>query len=200
MRATRLQEVASDAAALVDSSIPLLDTAALVDDIKIGLTINPLAKCELDHCVANNPSPHFSLAPTGLLLLNRRVYVPTTDPIEVTSALEPYRRSTTIQQPAISASTKPWSSYDATMFGPACASIAKSTSLSACSALTTNRRATAPTDSFSLFRFQSVHGTPSAWTLSSNFRPLTDIQPFSSLSINYRRKAYSSPQQTASRL
>jgi len=74
--ATRLQEVASDAAALVDSSIPLLDTAALIDDIKISLTIDPLAKRELDRCVANNPSPRFLLAPTGLLLLDRHVYVP----------------------------------------------------------------------------------------------------------------------------
>jgi len=62
-------------AALVDSSIPLLDTA-LVNNIKIGLTIDPLTKCKLDHCVANNPSPHFLLAPTGLLLLDRHVYVP----------------------------------------------------------------------------------------------------------------------------
>jgi len=76
LHATCLQEVASDAAVLIDSSIPLLDTATLVDDIKIGLTINPLAKCELDRCIANNPSPCFSLAPTGLLLLNRHVYVP----------------------------------------------------------------------------------------------------------------------------
>jgi len=75
-----LQEVASDAAALVDSSIPLLDTTALIDDIKIGLTIDPLAKCELDRCVANNPSPRFLLAPTGLLLLDRHVYVPDYQP------------------------------------------------------------------------------------------------------------------------
>jgi len=80
LHATRLQEVASDAAALVDSSIPLLDTTALVNNIKIGLTINPLAKRELDCCVANNPSPHFLLAATGLLLLDCHVYVPDYQP------------------------------------------------------------------------------------------------------------------------
>jgi len=78
--ATHLQEVASDAAVLVDSSIPLLDTATLVDDIKISLTINPLAECKLDHCVANNPSPCFLLAPTGLLLLDCHIYVPDYQP------------------------------------------------------------------------------------------------------------------------
>ena len=76
LRATRLQEVAKDAAALVDSSIPILDAAALVEDIKIGLAIDPLAKREFDLCSKSTPSPRFSLSPSGLLLLDRRVYVP----------------------------------------------------------------------------------------------------------------------------
>src|SRR5882757_10559320 len=76
LRATRLQEVAKDAAALVDSSIPILDAAALIEDIKIGLTTDPLAKRQFDLCVKNTPSPHFSLSPSGLLLLDRRIYVP----------------------------------------------------------------------------------------------------------------------------
>jgi len=80
LHAMHLQEVASNAAVLIDSSIPLLDTTALIDNIKISLTIDPLAKHELDHCVANDPSPHFLLAPTGLLLLDCHIYVPDYQP------------------------------------------------------------------------------------------------------------------------
>jgi len=76
LRATHLQSVATAAASLVDSSIPILDAAALVDDIKVGLTIDPIAKREYERCISNNPSPCFLLASTGLLLLDRRVYVP----------------------------------------------------------------------------------------------------------------------------
>jgi hypothetical protein len=44
LRATCVQPVASDAAALVDISVPVLNAAALVEGIKAGLVINPLAK------------------------------------------------------------------------------------------------------------------------------------------------------------
>jgi hypothetical protein len=54
--ATRLREVALDAASLVDSSIPILDSAALVEDIKAGLTVDPLANRELERCF-NRLSP-----------------------------------------------------------------------------------------------------------------------------------------------
>ena len=74
--ATCLQEVLRDAASLVDISVPILDVAALTDDIRAGLQIDPLAKQELDHCLQGSPAPRFSLAPSGLLLLDCRVYVP----------------------------------------------------------------------------------------------------------------------------
>ena len=74
--ATRLQEVSRDAASLVDISVPILDVAALTDNIRAGLQINPLAKRELNRCLQGSPAPQFSLAPSGLLLLDRRMYVP----------------------------------------------------------------------------------------------------------------------------
>src|SRR5258706_7954995 len=49
--ATWLQEVVSDAVALVDIPIPIIDTAALVEDIKEGLAVDPIAKRELDLCL-----------------------------------------------------------------------------------------------------------------------------------------------------
>jgi len=76
LRATRLREVSLDAAALVDSSIPILDISALVEDIKAGLSIDPLSHRELDLCLKESPSPRFSLSSSGLLLMDRRIYVP----------------------------------------------------------------------------------------------------------------------------
>jgi hypothetical protein len=76
LRATSLHDIAMDAAALVDSSIPILNTASLVKDIKAGLTTDPIAKREYDHCLKGSPSPRFTLSSSGLLLMDRRVYVP----------------------------------------------------------------------------------------------------------------------------
>lgn len=75
-RATQLREVAQDAAALVDSSIPVIDIAALIEDIKAGYSVDPVASRELDLCHKGSPSPRFSVSPAGLLLMDRRVYVP----------------------------------------------------------------------------------------------------------------------------
>ena len=76
LRATRLYAIARDAAALVDASVPVLDIAALVEDIKSGYSVDPLASRELDLCRKGSPSPRFTLSPSGLLLMDRRVYVP----------------------------------------------------------------------------------------------------------------------------
>jgi hypothetical protein len=76
LHTTSLHDIVMDAAALVDSSIPILDTASLVEDIKAGLTTNPIAKREYDHCLKGSPSPRFTLSSSGLLLMDRRVYVP----------------------------------------------------------------------------------------------------------------------------
>jgi hypothetical protein len=62
LRTTRLCKVALDAASLVDSSILILDSVALLEDIKAGLTINPLANRELERCLKGNPSPRFTLS------------------------------------------------------------------------------------------------------------------------------------------
>jgi len=63
-----LQPVASDVAALVDLSVPLLDAAALVEDIKARLLVNPLAIQDIDLCCKGSPSPCFSISSSGLLL------------------------------------------------------------------------------------------------------------------------------------
>jgi len=76
LRATRLQPLATDAASLVDASVPILDAFAIIEDIHTGLTIDPLAIQEIDLCRKGSPSPRFSLTASGLLLMDRRIYVP----------------------------------------------------------------------------------------------------------------------------
>ena len=75
-RSTRLHDVPSDAAALVDIPVPVLDAATLVEGIKTGLSVDPLAERESDLCLKGSPSPRFSLPSSGLLLMDRCVYVP----------------------------------------------------------------------------------------------------------------------------
>jgi len=58
-----------DAAGLVDCSVPILDVSA-------GLSAESLSSRELDYCLKGSPSPRYSLSPFGLLLMDRRVYVP----------------------------------------------------------------------------------------------------------------------------
>jgi hypothetical protein len=74
--ATLLHAVVLDAAALVDSSIPIVDTTALAEDIKSVYLDNPIVKHKYNSCAKGSPSPHFSLSPSGLLLLDRHVYIP----------------------------------------------------------------------------------------------------------------------------
>jgi len=82
LHATCLQPVALDAAALVDLSVPLLDAAALVEDIKARLLVDPLAIWEIDICHKGSPSPHFSMSSSGLLLMNCQIYVPYYQPAQ----------------------------------------------------------------------------------------------------------------------
>ena len=76
LRATHLQDLASCAATMLDDNIPILDAAALFEDIKLGLQEDPFAKQELASCLKGSPSPRFSLSSSGLLLMDRRVFVP----------------------------------------------------------------------------------------------------------------------------
>ena len=77
LSATYLHEVILDALSLVDSTISIIDAAALLEDIKSGYSVDPLAKREINLCLEGNPSPRFSLSLSGLLLLmDCRVYVP----------------------------------------------------------------------------------------------------------------------------
>jgi len=76
LRATHLCEVALHAASIFDTSIPLIDSTALLEDIKSAYTVDPTAILELDLCLNGTPSPRFSVSRSGLLLLDRRVYIP----------------------------------------------------------------------------------------------------------------------------
>ena len=80
LHATHLQEVIADAATLIDTSIPILDISALLEDIKAGYAIDPLASRELGLCLQGSPSPCYSISASGLLLLDSRVYVPDYQP------------------------------------------------------------------------------------------------------------------------
>ena len=80
LRATRLHDLATEAASLVDISIPIIDTAAPIDDIKTSYHHDPLAKREYDLCSKGTPSPRYAISSSGLLLLNARVYVPDYSP------------------------------------------------------------------------------------------------------------------------
>jgi len=61
-----------DVAALVDSSILILDISSLVEDIKSGLPVGPLSSRNLALCLKGVPPRVFPC----LLLMNRRVYAP----------------------------------------------------------------------------------------------------------------------------
>ena len=76
LRVTYFQEFASCAATMLDDSVPILDAAALFEDIKSGIQEDPLAKQEMTLCLKGSPSPHFSVSSSGLLLMDRRVFVP----------------------------------------------------------------------------------------------------------------------------
>ena len=76
----RLREVARDTVSLMDTSIPVLNAAALMEDILAGLHSDPLSKREIDRLSQGLPSPQFSLSPTGLLLMDRHVFVPDYQP------------------------------------------------------------------------------------------------------------------------
>ena len=80
LRATHLREVSLNAAALVDEAIPVLDAAALFNNIKSGIQKDPVASRELAQCLKGSPSPHFSVSSSGLLLMDHRIYVPSFRP------------------------------------------------------------------------------------------------------------------------
>ena len=77
---THLQEVVSNAAALINASVPILDISALLEDIKAGYAVDPLASRELDLCLQGSPSPCYSVSASGLLLLDSCVYIPEYQP------------------------------------------------------------------------------------------------------------------------
>ena len=76
LRATHLRPLAIEAASLVDVPIPIIDSAALIEDIKASYQHDTIAQREYDLCSKGTPSPRYALSSSGLLLLNSRVYVP----------------------------------------------------------------------------------------------------------------------------
>ena len=76
LHATHLRKVALHAASIFDTSIPLIDSTALLEDIKSAYAVDPTAIWELNLCLNGTPSPRFSVSHLGLLLLDHHVYVP----------------------------------------------------------------------------------------------------------------------------
>jgi hypothetical protein len=80
LHAMCLQEVIACATSILDDSVPILDAAALFEDLKIGLQEDSLAHQELASCLQGSPSPHLFLSSSGLLLMDHHVYVPEYQP------------------------------------------------------------------------------------------------------------------------
>ena len=80
LHVTCLQEVIANAATLIDASIPILDVSALLEDIKVGYAVDPLASRELGLCLQGSPSPCYSISALGLLLSDSHVYIPDYQP------------------------------------------------------------------------------------------------------------------------
>jgi len=76
LRATHLHEVVLHTMSIFDTSIPLINSATLLEDIKSTYAVDPTAIRELDLCLNGTPSPRFSVSHLGLLLLDHHVYVP----------------------------------------------------------------------------------------------------------------------------
>ena len=76
---TRLCNVASNTAVLVDTSIPILNISALVNDIKASCSVNPIANKELDHCLRGSPLCTFPYPPQVSCLLTTVFMSWTTD-------------------------------------------------------------------------------------------------------------------------
>ena len=76
LHTTYLHETVLDAASLVNSSIPIVDSALLIKDIKAAYSADPVTSWELNLCLNGTSSPRFSLTSSGLLLLGRCIYVP----------------------------------------------------------------------------------------------------------------------------
>ena len=77
---THLMEISLNAAALMDESIPILDTAVLFNDIRTGLQVDLIVSKELALCLKGSPSPCFSLSSSSLLLMDCHIYVPEFQP------------------------------------------------------------------------------------------------------------------------
>jgi hypothetical protein len=157
------------------------------------LTVDPLANRELERCLKGSPSPRFSLSSSGLLLMDRRVYVPDFDPIARKpshsrppgEARPPNGWSLRLQQDAGTLTSRLRLAQHAH-------GLQELRRRNASSARATSPRAIAPTDSCNHCRSQNALGTPSAWTSSSSYRrPTGSPQSWWSLTA-FPRKVYSS--------
>src|SRR5882757_8228025 len=63
---TYLCKSALVAASLVNSSIPIIDSTLLIEDIKAAYSTDLLSLQELNLCLNSTPSSHFSLSSSGL--------------------------------------------------------------------------------------------------------------------------------------
>ena len=160
-----------DAAALVDCSVPILDVLA-------GLSAESLSSRELDYCLKGSPSPRYYLSPFGLLLMDRRVYFPEYRPERGSFHTRGLQAKHNHSTAGHSVTTKHWSDYVATAFGPARGRTSRSSPYSASCALATHPLAIVLTARCSLCQSQGAHGTLSVWTLSSIY-PHLKVSPLS---------------------
>jgi len=160
-----------DAAALVDCSAPILDISA-------GLSVDPLSSRELDHYLKGSPSPRYSLSPFGLLLMDRRVYVPEYRPERGNFHTRGLQAKHNHPTAGHSVTTKHWSDYVATTFGPARGRTSRSSPYSAPCALAIHPLVIVLAARCSLCQSQGAHGTLSVWALSSIY-PRLMVSPLS---------------------
>ena len=73
---TLLRPLAIKAASLTNIPIPLIDSAALIEDIKASYKHNTITQRKYALCINGMPSPCYTLSSSGLLLLNSCVYIP----------------------------------------------------------------------------------------------------------------------------
>ena len=165
---THLQEFIADAATLIDTSIPILDVSALLEDIKAGYAVDPLASRELGLCLQGSPSLVTPSLPWVYSCWTATYMSRTTNPSEDPSALTFSSQNMTTQQLAILAITRHWNSFNAITYGPTYIWFARNTCLNVSYALATSPCNIAHTASCSHCRSPNGHGIQLVWILSNS--------------------------------
>jgi len=159
LRATKLRDV--------DCSVPILEISA-------GLSIDALSSRELDHCLKGSPSPRYSLFFFGLLLMDRRVYIPEYRP----ERGNPRTRGLQAKQPLNGTSLRLQQNIGVATSQLRLARHAHVLQEVRLTMRPVRSLAIILTACCSLYRSRGAHGTLSVWTLSSIYPRLT-VSPLS---------------------